>query len=177
MEHERRLAASPFPGDDGTASAETRKLLAALSAEVTPTAYLRVIASLCGDRILVPVVATTTRMGRTTGGLTADKEAEMAVVLLQSGDGRRAMLGFTGLDSLRTWQTDAHPVPVTLDVAAKTALTEKAAAVVIDIAGPATLAIEGAVLHELAAGHRLVETEPDVFGWAVPATEQPSPPP
>jgi hypothetical protein len=170
VNHERRLTSSAFPGDDGKASRQTRELLAGLGGERDPHRYLRAVASLCGDRLLIPIVATATRIGRTAGPLASDKEAEMAVVLLQGRDGRRAMLAFTGLDSLQLWQDEARPVPVTLDVAAKTALAEGAAALVIDPAGPHTLAIEGAVLHELAAGHRLVETEPNAFGWAVPAT-------
>jgi hypothetical protein len=167
--HERRLTTSAFPGDDGKASLQTRELLAALGGEGNPHAYLRAVASLCGDRLLVPVVATATTIGRPAGPLATDKEAEMAVVLLQGRDGRRAMLAFTGLDSLQIWQGGARPVPVTLDVAAKTALAEGAAAILIDPAGPHTLAIDGVVLHELAAGHRLVEMEPNAFGWAVPA--------
>jgi hypothetical protein len=169
VNHERRLTTSAFPGDDGKASRQTRELLAALGREGNPHPYLRAVASLCGDRLLVPVVATATRIGRTAGTLASDKEAEMAVVLLQDRDGRRAMLAFTGLDSLQIWQEGARPVPVTLDVAAKTALAEGAAVLLIDTAGPHTLSIEGVVLHELAAGHRLVETEPNEFGWAVPA--------
>jgi hypothetical protein len=172
VEHQRRLAPSAFPGDDGTASAETRELLEAVNSEGTPTAYLRAVASLCGDRILVPVVATTTRLGQTVGGLTSDKEAEMSVVMLQAHNGRRAMLGFTGLDSLRAWQAEtARPVPVTLDVAAKTTHAEGGVALVIDVAGPASLVIDGEVLGQLAAGNRLLELERDVFGWAVPTTD------
>jgi SseB protein N-terminal domain len=169
VNHDRRLTTSAFPGDDGQARRQTRELLAAVGGEGSPHRYLRAVASLCGDRLLVPVVATAARIGRAAGPLASDKEAEMAVVLFQGRDGRRAMLAFTGLDSLQSWQEDARPVPVTLDVAAKTALAEGAAALIIDLAGPHTLAIEGVVLHELAAGHRLVETEPDAFGWAVPA--------
>jgi len=170
VDDQRRLAPSPFPGDDGRASAQTRELLAIVNSQETATAYLRAVASLCGDRILVPVVAMATRLGQTTGGLTSDKEAEMAVVLLQGHNGRRAMLGFTGLDSLQAWQAEtARPVPVTLDIAAKTARAEGAVALVIDIAGPDSLVIDGEVLDKLAVGHRLLETEPDVFGWAIPA--------
>ncbi|MDF2748760.1 MAG: hypothetical protein K0S98_3047, partial [Propionibacteriaceae bacterium] len=66
--------------------------MAAAGGEANPYAYLRAVAFLCGDRLLVPVVATATRMGRTAGALVSDKEAEMAVVLLQGQDGRRAML-------------------------------------------------------------------------------------
>jgi SseB protein N-terminal domain len=168
----RTLAPSPFPADDGKASTETRRLLAAATPDAGPIAYLRAIAALCLDRLLVPVVATATQLGQTTGGLTTDKEAEMAVVLLQAGNGRRALLAFTGLDALQTWQRSARPVPVTLDRTAQTALAEGAAAVLVDCAGPASLVVEGDLLAQLAAGHRLVETAPGEFGWVVPAGEQ-----
>jgi hypothetical protein len=60
---------------------------------------------------------------------------------------------------------------VTLDVAAKTIHAEGGVALVIDIAGPASLVIDGEVLGQLAAGNRLLEVERDVFGWAVPTTD------
>ena len=171
VDHDRRLAPSPFPADAGDASPATRRLLGLAAATAAPYDYLRAVAALCGDRLLVPVVATATKLGETIGGLTSDKEAEMAVVMLQSGDGRTALLGFTGLDSLAAWRADARPVPVTLDLAAQTARTEGAAAVLVDVAGPHPLAIEGEVLEQLAAGHRLVESGLDEFGWAMPAPE------
>jgi hypothetical protein len=167
----RTLAPSPFPADDGKASTETRRLLAAATPDAGSIAYLRAVAALCLDRLLVPVVATATRLGQTAGGLTSDKEAEMAVVLLQASDGRRALLAFTGLDALQAWQGSARPVPVTLDQTAQTALAEGAAAVLVDCASPASLVVEGDLLDQLAAGHRLVETSPGEFGWLVPAKE------
>ena len=171
MDHEPTLAPSPFPGDDGSASADTRAALARSAREAAPTAYLSAVAALCTDRLLVPVVATATRVGQTTAGLASDKEAEMAVVMMRTADGRQAMLAFTGLDSLRTWQPEARPVPITLDRLAATAQTEGATAVLVDFAGPAALVIEGEVLDALAAGHRLVETADGEFGWAIPAPE------
>lgn len=169
VDHGRTLTPSSFPGDDGSASAETRRLLAVAAAEAGPTAYLRAVAALCLDRLLVPVVATETRRGQAAGGLASDKEAEMAVVLLQAADGRRALLAFSGLDALQAWQASARPVPVTIDRAAQTAQAEGAAAVLVDCAGPASLALDGEVLEQLAAGHRLVEMAPGEFGWVVPA--------
>ena len=165
MDNRRRLAASPFPDDIGAASAETRRLIAAAAAEATPLTYLRAVAALCTDRLLVPVVATATRLGETVAGLPSDKEAEMSVVTFQAPDGRRALLAFTGLDALQGWQPDARPVPVTLDRAAQTARNEDLGAVLIDVAGPHALVIEGEVLGELAAGHRLVELSDGEFGW------------
>jgi hypothetical protein len=165
---ERRLTPSPFPGDDGTASVETRRCLERAGAGPDPTSYLRAVAALCADRLLVPVVATATRLAESAGGFASDKEAEMAVVLMRGDDGRRALLAFTGLDSLQAWQPAGRPVPVTLDVAAKTARSEGCSVLLIDLAGPYQLSIEPPVLDELAAGHRLVEVGPEEFGWAVP---------
>jgi hypothetical protein len=171
VDHQRRLTASEFPGDNGEASAVTRRLIAAAATEATPRAYLSAIAALCGDRLLVPVVATTTRLGETVGGLASDKEAEMSLVILQVRDGRRALLAFTGLDALQSWQPDARPVPVTLDVAAQAATSEELTVVLIDVAGPHPLVLEGDMLGELAAGHRLVELPDDQFGWIIPAPD------
>jgi SseB protein N-terminal domain len=171
VDHRRRLAASPFPGDTGAARIQTRRLMATAAAEATPPAYLRAVAALCGDRLLVPVVATTTRLGETVGGLASDKEAEMSVVTLRAQDGRRALLAFTGLDALQSWQPDARPVPVTVDVAAQAAKSQDLTAVLIDVAGPHTLVIDGEVLGELAAGHRLIELPDGEFGWVLPARD------
>lgn len=135
----------------------------------------------------MPVVATATRTGQAerTGGaglakdkltsdeLTIEKEAEMAVVLLQTGDGRRALLAFTGLDALQSWSAEARPVPVTLDLAAQSAVADQATALLVDFAGPHPLVIEGQVLVELAQGHRLVELDDGGFGWAVASDPSP----
>jgi hypothetical protein len=115
---------------------------------------------------LVPVVATATTLGTTTGGLSSDKEAEMAVVMMQRADGGKALLGFTGLDALQSWDARARPVPVTLDKVAETAAAEDAVAVLVDVAGPHPLVLEGEVLAALAQGHRLVDLG-DGFGWAM----------
>jgi SseB protein N-terminal domain len=168
MQHERTLATSAFPDDSGAADARTRELLAAFSAEPQPERYLAAVEALCGDRILVPVVATATRTEETSGGSTSDKEADMSVVGVEAADGRRALLAFTGLDSLQAWDARARPVPVTLDKAAEAALADGAAALLVDLAGPDPLVIDGDLLDQLAAGHRLVRLE-DGFGWAVPS--------
>jgi hypothetical protein len=172
VDHARTLTTSQFPSDDGHANAATRDALATAATASSLTDYLRAVTALCLDRVLVPVVATATRPSETRGALTADgtptgdKEAEMSVVLLQTREGQRAMLAFTGLDSLRSWDSTARPVPVTLDIAAQSAAADSAAALLVDLAGPHPLVIEGEVLAELARGRRLVELD-DGFGWAI----------
>lgn len=170
MQHERTLALSEFPGDTGEATPQTRELLAAFSATPSVERYLSVVAALCGDRILVPVVATATKLGHLGGGLASDKEAEMSVVGVQAVDGRRALLAFTGMDSLEAWDATSRPVPVTLDKAAEATLSDGAAALLIDFAGPDPLVVDGEVLTQLAAGSRLVQIE-DGFGWAIPTAD------
>lgn len=161
------LADTPFPGDDGRADPAVRARMATAAASAKTDDYLRAVAELCTVRLLVPVVATTTVSGKTTGGLTSDKEAEMAVVLLQAPDGSRAMVAFTGMDSLTDWNPNARPVPVTLDLAAASARQEQAEALLIDVNGPHSLGIDGEVLDQLAQGHRLVDLGRGEFGWAV----------
>ena len=82
---------------------------------------------------------------------------------------RDAMVAFTGMDSLTRWNAEARPVPVTLDLAAASARQEGASALLVDLDGPHPLAIDGDILDQLAAGHRLVDIGGGEFGWAVPA--------
>ncbi|MDN5725346.1 MAG: SseB family protein [Propionibacteriales bacterium] len=178
MELERTLSPSPFPGDDGRGDPVVRGHLAeAMSGDVQD--YLRAVASLCETRLMVPIVATatSTSAAEQRAGidalLTVDKEADMAVVMLQATDGRKALLSFTGLDSLASWQPDARPVPVTLDLAARAAVAEGATALIIDMQGPHPLVLDDEVLEHLSQGHRLVELPEDPalegggFGWIV----------
>lgn len=170
--HQRRLADSPFPGDDGSASADLREALRLVAEGDGPTTYLSAVAQLCAERVLVPVVATATRVGEAPAGggragLVSDKEADMAVVMLRAQDGRRAMVAFTGQDSMSAWNEEARPVPATIDRAAQAALDDGAVAVLIDLEGPYPLVLEGEVLSQLAAGHRLVALPEGQFGWAV----------
>lgn len=188
--HRQFLTDTPFPGDDGSADPKLRELLAAAGSGGAVD-YLRAVAALCTGRLLVPVVATpstavaeTDPTTSTTGAASAGwspaeapatdaaataKEAEMAVALLQTVDGRRGLAVFTGLDTLNEWNRDARPVPVTVDLAAGSARRDGAEALVIDVDGPHPLAIHDEVLAQLATGHRLIEVEPEQFGWILPA--------
>ena len=124
-----------------------------------PYAYLRAVASLCGVRLLVPIVATAKGLAGTEGRLAADKEAEMAVVLLQrQRRSTSACSAFTAWTRSRSGRNGARPVPVTLDVAAKTALAEGAAARDRPRRSR-TLAIEGALLTSWPPG----------TGWSRPS--------
>lgn len=88
---------------------------------------------------------------------------QMATVIVTDAQGRRALLCFTGVDSLARWRSDARPVPVTGVEAAQAALQEDCSALLIDAAGPTRYALAGTGLWALAAGgpwrHPLQEPE------------------
>jgi hypothetical protein len=90
-------------------------------------------------------------------GLARDKTSDMATVLLRGRDGRTALLAFTGLPALQRWRADARPVPVRTVDAARAAVQEGADALVLDVAGPVLLPVEGEALRALADGFLLGE--------------------
>jgi SseB protein N-terminal domain len=158
----RRLAFSEFAGDDGTADP---RLVDALESGD----HGRLLASLCEVRLLVPVVALLGETAYDENGLKTDKSSDMAVVLLTGRDGRRALLAFSGVLSLRAWQPDARPMPAATTLVATAAVQEGAAAIVLDIAGPHTAVVETEDVRRLAAGHRVVRLEDGGYAWAAPA--------
>jgi len=79
------------------------------------------------------------------------KVSEMALPTLVGQDGRTAVLAFTGLPALLAWRPDARPVPVPAGQLWRAA-AGTADAVVVDVAGPVPLAVDGARLAAVAAG-------------------------
>src|SRR5580704_18069133 len=81
----------------------------------------------------------------------SDSGAEMSLPTLVGRDGRRAIPAFTSSQALGMWRRQARPVPA---FAAQVwrAAAEDACAVVVDVAGPVPMAIDGARLAALADG-------------------------
>ena len=76
----------------------------------------------------------------------------MALPTLIGNDGRKAVIAFTGTETISRWRADARPVPVPAARLWPAVAAEQADAVVIDVAGPVPLVIEGARLAALAGG-------------------------
>jgi hypothetical protein len=139
-----------------------------------------VLAALADSRLLVPVMPmpgedVAAAEGAAAGGsgsgpdqrvrlLAGEKHAEMATPALVGRDGRRALVAFTCTDAVRRWQPAARPVPVPA-AAVFQAAAEESSAVVVDIAGPVPLAVEGTRLAALAGGGPLprMHEDPDVW--------------
>jgi hypothetical protein len=126
--------------------------------------------AVAGARLLVPVVAVLTEA--TQAG--TEKESEMALPTLIGGDGRKALIAFTGTETLSRWRADARPVPVPARLVWEAALSEAADAVVIDVAGPVPLAVEGARLRALARNQPppLPHEDPDIHAEVAAVTDR-----
>lgn len=161
----RRLLESGFPDDTGAADPEVRQALTSYGDR--PELHAEALGALAGARLLVPVVAVLGEVEVGDDGLARDKTSDMAAVLLEGADGRLAMLAFTGTDAMAAWDPAARPVPVSASTAAQAALQEGAAAVVVDIAGPAAFVLEGDDLVGVASGWTLTRVG-DRSAWLRP---------
>jgi hypothetical protein len=97
----------------------------------------------------------------------------MALPTLIGNDGRKAVIAFTGKDTIRRWRADARPVPVPAPSLWPAVAAEQADAVVIDVAGPVPLVIEGARLRALTDGAPppLPHEDPDIRAQVAAVTE------
>jgi hypothetical protein len=160
---------SKFAADDGSADPAAAAALAAFAAGTgSEHAALTALAAV---RLLVPVVAAEVPgdgpaapagpdRGHGPGG---EKTSEMSIPTLIGQDGRAAVPAFTSQAAMRAWQPSARPVPTDAGRVWQAAV-EDSCAVVLDIAGPVPLAVDGARLYALAAGQPVPppEHDPDV---------------
>jgi hypothetical protein len=157
-------------GDTGGADPAVTAVLAAYAAGAA--AEHAVLTAVAASRLLVPVVAVLSEAsdGAVDGGApfgsrsATEKETEMALPTLIGNDGRKAVIAFTGADTVKRWRADARPVPVPAARLWPAVAAEQADAVVIDVAGPVPLVVEGARLRALANGEPppLPHEDPDV---------------
>jgi hypothetical protein len=181
-------------GDAGEADPTVTAALAAYAAG--KAAEHAVLTAIAASRLLVPVVAVLAEANddgtvppalasgrpgspalapgrRGPSGLRAEKETEMALPTLIGNDGRKAVIAFTGNDTIKRWRADARPVPVPAPSLWPAVAAEQAHAVVIDVAGPVPLVIEGARLRALADGAPppLPHEDPDIRAQVAAVTE------
>jgi SseB protein N-terminal domain len=143
-----------FRDDDGAADPRVHAALAAYQAG--QASEQEALTALAAARLLVPVVAVLAE-GSAAGG---DKDSEMVLPTLIGKDGRPAVLAFTGLDTLARWRPEARPVPAEAGRVWRAAVAD-GCAVVIDVAGPVPLAVEGMRLAALAAGRAVPPVHED----------------
>ena len=164
---------SPFRDDDGSADPRVAAALAAFGSGLgSEHAALSALAS---GRLLVPIVAAPSepaeqesaqhhpgaRPGRASDG---DRGSEMSLPTLIGRDGRPAIPVFTCVDAVTRWDARARPVPALASQVWRAA-ADGSCAVIVDVAGPVPLAVDGARLAALADGRPvpLPHEDPDVL--------------
>lgn len=181
------MPSSPFGDDDGSADDRLADALAAFARGQGGSAD--VLAALAVCRLLVPVVAVASDETESdepaAGANVPDDEsgqaspkgggghADMATVLTTGRDGRRGLLAFTSVDTMRRWNPQARPSPVPTRTAAEAALADGADALVIDLAGPVVFSVDARDLRTLASGWRPLGQWSGV-GSADPVRDAPS---
>jgi hypothetical protein len=147
-----RVPTPSIPDDDGAAAVELTSRLEEFAAGAVDGAM--VLDALSRSRLLVPVVAVLTESEVGEDGLRQEKHSSMATVLVQRPDGGRALLAFSGIESLTRWRAEARPVPLVAPLAARAAVDEGAETLLIDVAGPVPFAVSDSELLLVAAVSR-----------------------
>lgn len=97
------------------------------------------------------------------GGEPARVATQMSAVTLTGQDGRRALLVFTGLDSLAEWDPQARPVPVTARTAAQAAVSEGCDVLVVDLASAHATELRPSMVWALAQDRPWLPAHDDPF--------------
>lgn len=162
----QRFAGAQIPeqryrDDDGTTPPEVAAAVAAWrdSGELAP-----VVTALRPHRLLVALVAQLDSVDPTG----AEKDSHMAAAtLVRPEDGRKALLAFTSVAAMAAWHDTARPLPVTAVDTARAAISDGAAAVLID----GEVVLTGPYLWALAEDRDLVPADQDELVRDVIAAE------
>ncbi|MGN6162482.1 MAG: SseB family protein [Marmoricola sp.] len=163
-EPRREIPKPGFGDDDGSTPSAVAAALEVYAREPGAGRY-QVIAALQASRVLVPVVAILGEVEYDERGHAHDKSSDMATVLTTAPDGRTGMLAFTSMDAMAAWDPQARPVASSLQIAAASGIQDGASALVVDLAGPRQLVIDGDELAYVAEGLRLIRVD-DGWAWA-----------
>jgi hypothetical protein len=139
----RQLSGTGFDHDLGDADPT---LDAALADPGQEAALVRAVEQ---ARLLVPIVAEPAEVDDSRD-LTIEKQTDLAAVTLVAPDGTRALPVFSSLGALAAWDPQARPVPVTAARAAQAAVSERCDVMVLDLAGPRTVALRPSMVWALA---------------------------
>jgi hypothetical protein len=139
----RELTGSGFDDDTGAADPALASALAHPGDEVA------LLSAIGRARLLVPIVAEPVTVD-SSGGRTVEKQTDLAAVTLVAPDGTRALPVFSSMAAIAAWDPEARPVPVTAARAGQAAVSERCDVMVVDVAGPETVALRPSMVWALA---------------------------
>lgn len=144
----RAFQPNPAAGDDGSADPA---LLAALGAFRSGVGSEEaVVDALRGARVLVPLIAEKGDEGVGPTGLAVDKTQELSIVTVAAPDGRKVLPAFTSVDTMRTWNALARPIPVAGTRAALAAAGEDTDLIVLDPTSPTEFVVRRPAIWAIA---------------------------
>lgn len=160
-----------FAGDDGAASEQFRTAVRVLreaaesfrrgsgSAESTgrlAAAHADALLELSSTRVLIPLLAEAGDLGTTPDGRTVEKTQELSIVTVAAPDGRRVMPVFSSVDTMRSWNPAARPIPVPMPQVALAAAQEQTDLIIVDPGTPeCELGVRRTQLEPVALGKRV----------------------
>ena len=145
----RKFESNPWSTDDGSCPPDLEAVLREISAGLATVQDL--VASLHGNRLLVPLLAQLGEAELGAHGQTVDKSAELSIVAVATPDGATAIPGFTDVSAMLRWNPTARPVPVPIAKLAVAAVGEGHTRVIVN-PGSESIALRHIQLRSLALG-------------------------
>lgn len=159
----RSFEPNAHSADDG--SADPALLAALLRFRAGEGSQSEVVEAFRSARVLIPLVAEKGEEGVAPSGLTVDKTQELSIVTVAAPDGRRVQPVFSSVDTMRTWDATARPIPVEAVRAALAASAEDTDLIVLDPTSDTEFVIRRPAVWALAQGQRWEPSflSPEVF--------------
>lgn len=127
----RTINHSPFAGDSGKADPELEQALVQWRSDEIGIRNL--VTALTGKRVIVPVMAEVENLVVDPDtSLVSDKDSSTGVVCVSAPDGRVALPVFSSIPAMTRWNKNARPIPVEIERAALSAVSEQWPLLVVD---------------------------------------------
>jgi len=141
---------NPDAADDGTAP--PRVLEAIRRFRAAEVGYREVLEALRAERLLLPLLAVRGDEGVGAHGRLVDKTQELSLVTAASPDGRPALLAFTSVDTMRSWNATARPIPIAVPRIALAVASEGTPLIVVDPGAATMFVVRRPAFRALATG-------------------------
>jgi hypothetical protein len=146
----RSFSENSFSSDDGSAD---KNLIAAINEFRSGSGSAEaVVKSFAQARLLIPLVANLGESDTNQQGLKVDKSAELSIVTVQAPDGQRALPVFSSVETMKSWNPEARPVPNFGQVVAVAAASEGNTRIVLDPTAATEFVIRRPAIAALAQG-------------------------
>jgi hypothetical protein len=159
----RSFHENPDASDNGTAPARVIEAIKRFRA--SEVGMHEVLGALRTERLLLPLLSVRGDEGTGAHGQVVDKTQELSLVTAASPDGRPALLAFTSVDTMRTWNPTARPIPIEVPRIALAVASEGTPLIVVDPGAETMFVVRRPAFRALATGEVWVPSfeDPEVL--------------